>query len=158
MLLDIINESSVVQFQLNETGKLCVDNDKLNEKGSMYYSTSLLKAIESDYTIYISFRSKLPDEWNVADGIDRQVTAGCNYVFPDSKCAYIFLSPAKWNYMDIAGNIHEASYSEVLFHEIAGHVIPKLDNKNGNAIDIENIIRLQLHLPLRKRDPNHECF
>ena len=47
---------------------------------------------------------------------------------------------------------------EAIFHELSGHVIPKIEKKNGNAIVIENIIRAQLHLYLRKEDKEHVCY
>ena len=58
----------------------------------------------------------------------------------------------------IDGNINKASPCGVLIHELSGHLLPEVNNTNGNAIENENAIRTQLGLPLRKEDAAHVCF
>ncbi len=158
IFLQNINRASYIQFKTNDDGILQVDPEKINPEGSKYFSEDVMKAIKSDYTITFSFRSKLPEYWDIEKGVDTDVKAGANYVFEEHKTAYIFISPILWTTRDQEGKLQTVSYMEVIFHELSGHVIPKIEKKNGNAIVIENIIRAQLNLYLRKEDKEHVCY
>ncbi len=50
------------------------------------------------------------------------------------------------------------SPEEILIHELAGHAVPMLLQRNGNAIQIENYIRLELNLNIRLMEDNHSCY
>ena len=153
-----INQASYIQFKTNDDGILQVDFGKFNLNGSRYFSRDIMKAIKSDFMITFSFRSKLPENWNIEEGMDANVICGANYVFEENKTAYIFISPTLWTTRDQDGKLQTVSHMEAIFHELSGHVIPKIEKKNGNAIAIENIIRDQLHIYLRMEDEEHVCF
>ena len=158
IFLQNINQTSYIQFKTNDDGILQVDPEKINPEGSKYFSEDVMKAIKSDYTITFSFRSKLPENWNIEEGVEKDIKCGANYVFEEHKTAYIFISPTLWTTRDQDGKLQTVSYMEAIFHELSGHVIPKIEKKNGNAIVIENIIRAQLNLYLRKEDKEHVCY
>ena len=158
IFLQNINQASYIQFKTNDDGILQVDPERINPNGSKYFSKDVVKAIKSDYTITFSFRSKLPEYWDIEDGVEKDIKCGANYVFEENKTAYIFISPTIWTTRDQDGKLQTVSYMEAIFHELSGHVIPKIEKKNGNAIVIENIIRAQLHLYLRMEDEEHVCF
>ena len=160
IFLQNINQASFIQFRPKATGDgmIEVDPGKINPNGSKYFSKDVIKAINSDYTITFSFRSKLPKNWNIEEGVEKNIKCGANYVFEEHKTAYIFISPTLWTARDQEGKLQTVSHMEAIFHELSGHVIPKIEKKNGNAIVIENIIRAQLHLYLREADEEHVCY
>ena len=45
---------------------------------------------------------------------------------------------------------HRVALSEILMHELAGHAEPRIMGNIGNAIDIENSIRLELSQKKRR--------
>ena len=50
------------------------------------------------------------------------------------------------------------SPAEILIHELVVHAIPRATGWHGNAVDNENIVRVQCNLKLRRSERNHPCF
>ena len=129
IFLQNINQASYIQFKTNDDGILQVDPERINPNGSKDFSNDVVKAIKSDYTITFSFRSKLPEYWDIEDGVEKDIKCGANYVFEENKTAYIFISPTLWTTRDQDGKLQTVSHMEAIFHELSGHVIPKIEKK-----------------------------
>lgn len=130
-----------------------MNEDVINEAGSKTFGEDLNTAINDSMNIKIIFARNKEINGNI-----QRIAGGFSQITPDTNSAVIGINPGTAFYLDENENMLKASAGEVLVHELSGHVLPELKNINGNAISIENIIREEIGLPLRKEDPCHVCF
>ena len=56
------------------------------------------------------------------------------------------------------GKYHVPSRNRLFAHELSGHAVPEIKNKNDNAVSIENEICRQMNWIEREEEPDHASF
>lgn len=150
-----MNIYSYQQFILDENNKMLVDFNNVNENGSLIFGNDLIEAIESEIRIDVFFTKNIKQ-----NGETIPLEGGLTQFFPEDATALIVLNPSGGIYETDEGEFEKANEVIVFIHELSGHLMPEIRNENGNAIEIENGIRLELtpKLPLRKPEPSHTSF
>ena len=155
IFLQKVNIYSYQQFSLDKNNKIQVDSNNVNENGSLIFGNDLIEAIESEIKIDVFFTKNIKQ-----NGETFPLEGGLTQFFPEEAIALIALHPSGGMYVTDEGELTEANEVIVFIHELSGHLMPKIRNENGNAIEIENSIRLELtpELPLRKPEASHTSF
>lgn len=152
-----INALSYRQVSSDKNGDIHF-NGQINSNGSKFYSERLDEGIRSRNTINL----RIADEYKPmghTDPVDIQKGSGGGATFPQGTQEVVVTgrsAPEGWVKGPDGTNVPDPP-AMILAHEIAGHAVPNMtgDHSVGNAVADENIIRKEVHMPLRVQDPSH---
>jgi hypothetical protein len=158
--LKMINSVSVNKYIINSSGNLERDGNKKNTPFGIFrsqeFSDRLQEGIESTSIISLAIDDKIPGgsesgkivDYDVAEGGGGMTSAifGFTYARITGKN-----SPKSIKMKDGSEKIY--SPTEILVHELVGHAIPRITQKNGDAVDKENLVRKEMPF-WKERDPN----
>ena len=123
-----------------------------NRNGSETFNRDMLYAFCSGFDIYIFFFVNI--DYNGYD-----VIGGTTYFYKNGKKVDIIITID--NYPTIKGKdgkYHVPSRNRLFAHELSGHAVPEIKNKNDNAVSIENEICRQMNWIEREEEPDHASF
>jgi hypothetical protein len=161
-LLNLINEYSFKQYDIDSDGKLYA-TDKTNDKQSSHeYSKYLDAGIQNQESTSVVFLAEEGGYINDrGERINLNETGGgrTDYLV-DRSTREIFrqrIVTGVTGKPGYASGLGEVPAAGVLMHELMTHSIPLgLGGRDHeNSIEIENKARVELGLPLRPPDPNH---
>ncbi len=166
-IVDYINKYSFYQYKLNEDGYLERDFSKPNnENNSRDYSYKIDQAIKSDWLIIINISQihLSPNGIIVYGDVESDAGGGVTSYDCRLKRINISISPTtdttqielRDNYGTLFFRIETPE--EILIHELVGHAVPILLQIQGNAVYLENYVRLELKLLPRYMEEFHTCF
>lgn len=166
-IVDYINKYSFYQYKLNEDGYLERDFSKPNnENNSRDYSYKIDQAIKSDWKIIINISNFhiRSDGLVVYSNVDLQAGGGATSTVYGSDIINITIAPTIQNttimLRDTCGNtfFETPNPEDILMHELVGHAVPMILHQQGDAVYLENYIRLELNLLPRVMKGVHSCF
>ena len=141
-ITDMINALSKSQYKLvgNHFEKI---KEKNNTYGSKRYSKDIDYLIENGNTtisITDSFFSRGKNNYINGEYGAHSDTAA------DKKIAFVYITGRETKIIPTgSGYLQSAKPADILMHELSGHVKPQFAGEIGNAIDIENSIRMEIY-------------
>jgi hypothetical protein len=156
-ILNLINSLSNQQYTIVD-GKLKKDDDKKNSYNSSFYSDSINYLIENGTTsiqignTYIDENGKqilLPNDES------GQMNPGYTYGANDLKIMNVTVRGVSASVELSDGTNGKRGSAEILMHELASHVKPRISGIVGNAVAIENMIMTELGYRSSNLSSNH---
>ena len=146
LILEYLNSLSETQYKIVEN-MLDID-DGINEKGSRIYSSvinNLMKYGKTTIQIADTYKNEKGEQIPLPLGPDGYKQPGYTYGSNSAKVMNVTITGTEANIIPTGeGFANKATPAEVLMHELACHAEPRIMGNMGNAIEIENSIRLEL--------------
>ena len=157
-VLEMINAFSKTQYKVDKNGVLCINGKaKENGKGSAHYSEKINAVISAKGKLTIKLGDKYVAKMGSKSKTFDVVKRGGGLTDKTNKNNVKTIISEKGHTVTMDnGDTAKKSAAEILIHEFVGHAAPRLLGKEtGNAIENENIVRVELGLPERIVDKKH---
>lgn len=154
----MINAFSKTQYKVDKNGVLCINGKaKENGKGSAHYSEKINAVISAKGKLTIKLGDKYVAKMGSKSKTFDVVKRGGGLTDKTNKNNVKTIVSEKGHTVTMDnGDTAKKSAAEILIHEFVGHAAPRLLGKEtGNAIENENIVRVELGLPERIVDKKH---
>ena len=158
-ILQWINKYSYSQYRMNGNTFEKIPG-KTNWFGSKTYSDNIDEMIKATSIFRIRIDDKFIDP---NTGEITKIKGGSTFADKDREIITIIITGEKTEIIPNAKGF--AKYAEpkrILMHESAGHAVPRYMMRDGNAVDIENMIIIELNakriffkIKARMPDPTH---
>ena len=149
-----INSQSRDKYAVDNHGHL-VNTGQHNHGGSATYSRKVDAAIGSSKVLTLSVGTQYKDSNGQMQNIEHAGGAATE-VYADGSMHTVVSDRAFNGLKDTSGHSLTDTQNFKTMHEIVGHAAPAMGSPgSGNAVVNENVVRAELHGPLRAAEPDH---